>query len=300
MRSLVAVAIAVCLIVAACSGQKAGGSASPGAIRVVATTTVFADFVRSIGGGRVVVDSLVPKGGDVHTFDPRPSDVARVADAQLVVANGLGLDEWLARLATDSGTSAPILGLAESVSPSHYIVEAGIPNPHLWLDPDNATTYGGAIAAALTKLDPAGAATFAENAKAFGAQMAALKQWGRDLVGTLPSDSRKLIAFHDALPYLARAYGLEIAGVILKAPGQDPSAADIATLVDAIRANRIRVVVSEVQFSDKLARTIASETGATIVSDLYDDSLGDPPIDSYEALVRYDLEHLVAGLKGSG
>jgi ABC-type Zn uptake system ZnuABC Zn-binding protein ZnuA len=300
MSRVVAAAIAGCLIVVACSSQKPAGGASPGTIRVVATTTVFADFVRSIGGARVVVDSLVPKGGDVHTFDPRPSDVARVADAQLVVANGLGLDEWLAKLATDSGTKALILRMAESVSPDRYIVEAGIPNPHLWLDPDDATTYGRAIAAALTQLDPAGASSFAENAKAFGGQMAALKQWGRDLVGALPADRRKLIAFHDALPYLARAYGLGIAGVILKAPGQDPSAADIATLVDAIRANHIRVVVSEVQFSDKLARTIANETGATIVSDLYDDSLGDPPIDTYEALVRYDLEHLVAGLKGSG
>ena len=299
MNRLVAVAIAACFLATGCAGQKAA-SASPGAIRVVATTTVFADLVRSIGGSRVVVDSLVPKGGDVHTFDPRPSDVAKVADAQLVVANGLGLDEWLAKLATDSGTSAPIVRLAESVSPSRYIVEAGIPNPHLWLDPDDATTYGAAIAAALTKLDSAGGETFAENSRAFGAQMAALKQWGRDLVGTLPADRRALIAFHDALPYLARAYGLEIAGVILKAPGQDPSAADIAALVDAIRANHIRVVVSEVQFSDKLARTIANETGATIVSDLYDDSLGDPPITSYDALVRYDLEHLVAGLKGSG
>jgi ABC-type Zn uptake system ZnuABC Zn-binding protein ZnuA len=300
VRRLVAFALAGCLLATGCSGRKAADSASPGAIRVVATTTVFADFVRSIGGGRVAVDSLVPKGGDVHTFDPRPSDVARVADAQLVVANGLGLDEWLAKLATDSGTSAAILRLAESVSPSRYIVEDGIPNPHLWLDPDDATTYAGAIATALTRLDPAGAASFAEKAKAFGGQMAALKQWGLDLVGTLPADGRRLIAFHDALPYLARAYGLEIPGVILKAPGQDPSAADIATLVDVIRANHIRVVVSEVQFSDKLARTVADETGATIVSDLYDDSLGDPPIDTYEALVRYDLEHLVAGLKGSG
>ena len=300
MRRLVAVAIAGCLVLTACSGQKPVGSASPGAIRVVATTTVFADFVRSIGGGRVVVDSLVPKGGDVHTFDPRPSDVAKVADAQLVVANGLGLDEWLTKLASDSGTKAPIVRLAESVPTDQYIVEDGIPNPHLWLDPDDAAIYGTKIASVLSGLDQAGAASYADNARAFGAKMATLKQWGRDLVGTLPAANRKLIAFHDALPYLARSNGLQIAGVILKAPGQDPSASDIAALVDAIKTNHIRVVVSEVQFSDKLARTIATETGATIVSDLYDDSLGDPPIDSYDALVRYDLEHLVAGLKGSG
>ena len=88
--------------------------------------------------------------------------------------------------------------------------------------------------------------------------------------------------------------------MILRAPGQDPSASDIAALVKAIRDNNIHVVVSEVQFSDKLAKTIADETGATIVSDLYDDSLGDPPVDSYDALVRYDIQHLVTGMKASG
>jgi manganese/iron transport system substrate-binding protein len=88
--------------------------------------------------------------------------------------------------------------------------------------------------------------------------------------------------------------------VIVKAPGQDPSASDITALLTAIRDNDIHVVVSEVQFSDKLARTIADETGVTIVSNLYDDSLGDPPVDTYDGLVRYDLDRLVTGLRGSG
>jgi manganese/iron transport system substrate-binding protein len=288
------------LAVVACAGPNTGGSGSPQPLRVVATTTVFADFVKSVGGDRVDVVSLVPKGSDVHTFDPRPSDITKVANAQLVVANGLGLDEWLSKLATDSGTKARIIDLADSVPADQYIVEDGIPNPHLWLDPDDAALYATAIRDALTALAPADSGVFDANATAYKAKLAELKKWGRELVASLPPDRRQLIAFHDALPYFARAYGFEIAGVILRAPGQDPSASDIAGLLKAIRDNNIRVVVSEVQFSDKLARAIAGETGATIVSDLYDDSLGDPPIDSYEALVRYDIERLVNGLKGSG
>jgi ABC-type Zn uptake system ZnuABC Zn-binding protein ZnuA len=269
-------------------------------LRVVATTTVFADFVTSIGGDRVDVVSLVPKGGDVHTFDPRPSDITSVSDAQLVVANGLGLDEWLTKLASDSGTRAPIVKLADSVPKDQYIVEDGIPNPHLWLDPDDAAIYATTLRDTLARLDPADSAVFTANLTAYQAKLQALKTWGQSLVSALPADRRTLIAFHDALPYFARAYGLQIAGVILKAPGQDPSASDITALVKAIQDNHIHVVVSEVQFSDKLARTIADETGATIVSDLYDDSLGDPPVDSYDGLVRYDLERLVTGLRGSG
>jgi zinc/manganese transport system substrate-binding protein len=283
-----------------CAAPKASPSAGAGRVQVVATTTVFADFVKSVGGDRVDVVSLVPKGGDVHTFDPRPTDITRVADAQLIVANGLGLDEWLTKLAADAGSKARIVNLADSVPKDQYIVEDGIPNPHLWLDPDNAAIYAATIRDSLKALAPADAATFDANTTAYQAKLAELKKWGQDLVATVPPDSRQLIAFHDALPYFARTYGFRIAGVILRAPGQDPSASDIAALVKAIRDNHIRVVVSEVQFSDKLAKTIADETGATIVSDLYDDSLGDPPVDSYDALVRYDIQHLVNGLKGSG
>jgi ABC-type Zn uptake system ZnuABC Zn-binding protein ZnuA len=261
---------------------------------------VFADFVKSVGGDRVDVVSLVPKGGDVHTFDPRPSDITRVADAQLVVANGLGLDEWLTKLAADSGTTAPIINLADSVPKDRYIVEDGIPNPHLWLDPDDAAIYATTIGDALSRLVPADSTVFRANVTAYQAKLRDLKAWGRSLVGGLPPDRRTLIAFHDALPYFARAYGLEIAGVILRAPGQDPSASDITALVKAIRDNHIHVVVSEVQFSNKLAQTIADETGATIVSDLYDDSLGDAPVDTYDGLVRYDLDRVVTGLRRSG
>ena len=291
------------LVVAACSRPNTGGAPPSGGsvpVRVVATTTVFADFVKSVGGDRVDVVSLVPKGGDVHTFDPRPTDITAVADAQLVVANGLGLDEWLTKLAADSGTKARIINLADSVPKDQYIVEDGIPNPHLWLDPDDAALYATTIRDALKALDPADGAVFDANTTAYRAKLAELKKWGQELVATVPPDQRQLIAFHDALPYFARTYGFKIAGVILKAPGQDPSASDIAALVKAIRDNHIQVVVSEVQFSDKLAKTIADETGATIVSDLYDDSLGDAPVDSYDALVRYDIQHLVNGMKASG
>lgn len=291
------------LAVAACSRPNTGGAPPSGGsapVRVVATTTVFADFVKSVGGDRVDVVSLVPKGGDVHTFDPRPTDITAVADAQLVVANGLGLDEWLTKLAADSGTKARIINLADSVPKDQYIVEDGIPNPHLWLDPDDAALYATTIRDALKALDPADGAVFDANTTAYQAKLAELKKWGQELVATVPPDQRQLIAFHDALPYFARTYGFKIAGVILKAPGQDPSASDIAALVKAIRDNHIHVVVSEVQFSDKLAKTIADETGATIVSDLYDDSLGDAPVDSYDALVRYDIQHLVNGMKASG
>lgn len=290
--------IAAAVLGCTAAGRATDGPSDGGTLRVVATTTILADFVRSVGGDRVAVTSLVPPGGEAHTFDPSPGDIARVGEAQLVVANGLGLDEWLTRLAADSGTRATIVRLADAVPPDRYIVEAGVTNPHLWLDPTNAAAYGTAIVAALARADPAHADAFAANARALGARLDALGEWARQRVATLPPDRRAIVSFHDALPYFARAFGFRIAGVIVSAPGQDPSAGEVAKLIDAIKASNVKVVVSEVQFSDKLARTIAAETGATVVSDLYTDSLGDSPVDTYEGLIRHDVDRLVAALGG--
>jgi ABC-type Zn uptake system ZnuABC Zn-binding protein ZnuA len=281
---------------AACGGG--GPSASAGApIPVVATTTIHAYIVARIGRDRVSVSSIVPKGGEVHTFDPSPQDVARVAAARLIVANGLGLDDWLAGLARDAGTTAPIVNLGDTVPADELILEEGVPNPHAWLDPHLAATYGRAAAEALGRIDPANGAAYTANADSFAAEMTALADELQATFEAIPAEDRKVVSFHDAMPYFARAFDLEIVGVIVSAPGQDPSAGELAALVDAIRASGARVILSEIQFSDELARTIAAETGAKVVSDLYTDSLGDPPVDTYPGMLRYDVDRIVAALR---
>jgi len=297
VRSVVAA-----LAVLAAAGCTAGSSSSPGpprALSVVATTTVFADLVARVGGERVDVSSLVPRGGEVHTFDPTPSKATRVAEAELLVMNGLGLDDWLRRLVTDSGARATVLVLAEDLPGARYIegADGTQPNPHLWLDISYAEAYVARIRDAMEAADPAGASTYRANAEAYSGELRELDAWARATLAGIPAEKRRIIAFHDALPYFARAYGLEIVGVVLPAPGQDPSAGYIAALVDEIRRIRVRVVLSEVQFSPTLARTIADETGATLVSDLYSDTLGDPPVDSYEGIMRWDVERIAAALR---
>jgi ABC-type Zn uptake system ZnuABC Zn-binding protein ZnuA len=291
------------IFVAACSGAAttSSGSTPPGpdAIRVVATTTVVADLVREIGGENVAVESLVPKGGEVHTFDPRPSDVKKIADAQLIVANGLGLDDWLARFAQDAGARAAILRLAEGLSGFQYIddPETGEPNPHAWLDPAGAGLYARRIADELARLAPQHAAAFDQRWAAFDDQLETLLKEGRSAIEAVPAEDRKLVSYHDALPYFARAFGLTIVGVVVPAPGQDPSAGEVAALVAAIKNAGVRVVVSEVQFNPDLANVVADETGATVIADFYTDTLGDPPVDTYLGLMRWDLELIVDGLR---
>jgi len=284
-------------VVAACGVSGSSPSPASGAIPVVATTTVLADIVGRVGREHITITSLVPKGGEVHTFDPSPQDVARVEAARLIVANGLGLDDWLTGLARDSGTSATIISLGDAFPAGDLILEGGVPNPHAWLDPNLAAAYGRTAAEALGRIDPPNAAAYTTNALAFALEMTALDDELQGKFEAVPPANRKIVSFHDAMPYFARAFGLEIVGNIVSAPGQDPSAGELAALIDAIRASGARAILSEVQFSDELARTLAAETGATVVSDLYTDTLGDPPVDTYPGILRWDVDRIVAALR---
>lgn len=320
-RSVATVLVGAAVAIAACGPSASTGSpsqapASPeaGALRVIATTTVLADLVANVGGPKVSVESLVPKGGEVHTFDPTPSDLTRVAEAELVVMNGLGLDEWLAQMVADSGTTASLVELAEDLPDVTYIEggevhEGGEPeaspdphgheavNPHLWLNVDYAAKYADRIVEALVAADPDDAAVYLANGAAYQARLATLDTWVREQIATIPEANRKLVSFHEAYPYYAAAYGLEIVGTIVEAPGQDPSAGEIATLVEAIKASGAKAVFTEAQFSPDLAQAVATEAGVPVVSDLYNDSLGDAPVDSYEGLIRWDTEKTVEALK---
>lgn len=295
--------ILVPLIMAApigCGTSTTGGGSSAGMVNVVATTTVFADMVRNVGGSHVNVTSLVPKNGDVHTFEPRPSDVRAVATAQLLVMNGLGLDDWLVRTITNaSKEGTPLVKLAVDLPGIGLLPgeEPGTQNPHLFMDPLYTEQYVDRIAAGLKQVDPANSATYDSNATAYKGTLKALDTWVREQVTTIPRANRKLVTFHDAFPYYAREYGITIVGVAVDAPGQDPSAGYTAKLVDAIRAAGVKAIFSESQFPAKLVQQLASETGTKVVANLYDDAIGDPPVTSYEEIIRWDTQQLVDALR---
>src|SRR5450756_1532923 len=158
--ALIAAAVTAASGCARTPDTYAGPTPLPGALNVVTTTTFLADMVRQVGGEHVSVLSLVPKGGEVHTFDPRPSEAWSLSNARLVFANGLGLDDWLTQLAADVGTNGPIVRLGENLPGVDYIVENGQTNPHLWLDVANAEKYVDRIEAALTTADPANASAY--------------------------------------------------------------------------------------------------------------------------------------------
>jgi zinc/manganese transport system substrate-binding protein/manganese/iron transport system substrate-binding protein len=272
----------------------------PGAaIRVVATTTVIADLVAQVGGDRVSVRSLVPAGGEPHTFDPRPSDVTAFADADLVVMNGLGLDDWVVELMTEAGSEAPVLRLGEDLAGVEYIAdeEEGGVNPHLWLDVAYAELYVDRIVDALVEVDPGAADGYVERATTYRAELDELDGYARAELAAVPNERRRVVSMHDAFPYFAAAYDLAVVGVVVDAPGQDPSAGEVAQLIDAIDQAGVSAILSEDQFPPDLVEQIAAETGVEVVADLYSDSLGDPPGDSFVGMVRWDVDRLVEVLR---
>ena len=272
--------------------------------RVVTSTTIFADFVGQVGRGRLAsVDSIVEAGIEVEDYEPKPENVKNIAQADLVVYNGLALDRWIPKLvqSAKAGISTlvlsdglPVLGKGESEDED--INASG--NPHFWLDVQYAKTYVQKIRDRLTVLDPQGGPVYAQNTTAYLAQLDQLDASIQQQVATIPPTNRQLVTFHEAYPYLAKRYGFQLVGVITPSVGQEPSPAELAELVEKVKAAKVKAVFSEAQFSPRLIQTLAQEAGVQkVVTDLYNDSLGDPPADSYVGMMQYNIQHIVQALK---
>jgi ABC-type Zn uptake system ZnuABC Zn-binding protein ZnuA len=281
---------------ASAASHGAASSGSPAALRVVTTTTIFADIVHQVGGDHVTVDSIVPAGVGPEDYEPRPDDARRISEAELIVSNGVGLDDFLDKIVNAAGNAtAERLVLGDGIP---TVTVNGEENPHFWLDPTLVERYYvPAIRDRLTKLRPDAAADFAAAADAYAEQLRKLDATNVEKIATIPREHRKLVTFHDAFPYFAEHYGFELIGVILENPGQEPSAADLAALVKKVRAAGVPAVFSEAQFDPKLAQTLADEAGiARVVTTLYNDALGPSPADTYIGLMTWDVDEIVEAL----
>ena len=321
----VGAALASLVLVAGCNGSAASPSPSESSeaaadYTVIATTSVFADLAQLALGNNVTIETIVPAGVDVHTFEPSPADAQKLAGADLIVMNGLGLDEWALSLLEAAGKSEEdVLELAEGIDESNAWVylegeehdeeegkeEAeegeehghGGSDPHIWLDPKGAAIYVDRIAARVAAELPERAAEIESARDAGLAEIAALDEELRVGFAAVEASARKIVTFHDAFGYFARAYEIEIVGVAVEAPGQEPSAKEIAALIDAIKAAGVTSVFSEAQFPSKVLDQVAAETGATVLENLYSDALGDAPANSYLGAMRANASAILASFK---
>jgi manganese/iron transport system substrate-binding protein len=285
---LTATALLASVLLTACQEEEEKGQAAE--VKVVATLDLFADFARQVGGDRADVSTLIPAGADPHTYEPTPSRVAKLAKADLVIVNGLGLEAALEDVIEENTpSSTPIIELSQGLSVINDDHHDG--NPHLWLDVQNAIAYVERIRDALVQIDPAGTEAYRANADSYLAELRTLDEEVTADIDSIPSDRRKLVTFHDAFPYLAQRYGLEVIGVVVASPGKEPSAKDVANLVDAIAAEEVPAVFKEPQFNARILELAADDAGAEVCT-LYSGTL-DKKVDTYVKLMRFNAKELV-------
>jgi ABC-type Zn uptake system ZnuABC Zn-binding protein ZnuA/ABC-type Mn2+/Zn2+ transport system permease subunit len=278
-RAVIAAAAlsALALLAAGCSSVSGGTS---GKLDVVATTTQIGDFAREVGGEAVEVDQILQPNTDPHEYEPRPSDVAGAANAQLVFANGDNLDSWIEQIVSDSGSDATIVDLGTKVPvrlPGESSgAEASKYDPHWWHDPRNAEAAVRTIEQSLAAADPSHKRQFQRNADAYLNKLRALDHGISRCIGSVPAAQRKLVTDHDAFGYFADRYGIEVVGAVI--PSQttqaQASARDLSELAQTIEAEKVKAIFPESSLSTKVADAIARQTGASADYTLYGDTLG--------------------------
>lgn len=279
-----------------------GGSAVAAAQekpKVITTFTVIADIARNVAGNAAVVESITKPGAEIHNYQPTPRDILKAQDASLVLWNGLNLERWFEKFLANL-SDVPSAVVSDGIEPMG-IVEGpyrGKPNPHAWMSPDNALIYVENIRKALTSLDPANAAVYEANAKAYGEKIKALSVDIKAELGKLPEDKRWLVTSEGAFSYLTRDFGLKELFLWPINADQQGTPKQVKAVIDAVREHNIHVVFSESTVSDKPARQVAAETGAAYGGVLYVDSLSeaDGPVPTYLDLLRVTSETIVKGL----
>jgi ABC-type Zn uptake system ZnuABC Zn-binding protein ZnuA/ABC-type Mn2+/Zn2+ transport system permease subunit len=286
----------------------AGPARAAEPVRVVATFSVIGDLLAQVGGDRIAIKTIVGAGGDCELYQPTAADVATVAAARAVFINDLNeeFEPWLEpllRQAVFRGIKVVVSRgvLTLTAEEEHPITGRQLPaaiDQHAWLDPSNGIIYVRNIAAALARLDPAGAADYQPRAAAYIKQLETTDTWARQELAGVPATKRRALASHDSLQYIAKAYGVTLLSINGWTNRSEPSAAELARLARQIRADHVKALFLDSITDPRALQRIAAETGASIGGTLYGDSLSASPgeADSYIKMLRHDVAILKTGM----
>lgn len=317
MRKILTLLVAVSFTVGACSAnQNQSAAPSPEAAAtstpvkdqktqnkplVVTTVAPLTNIVSNIAGDRIEVQGIIPEGTDSHTFEPRPSDADILSKANLIIANGLHLEsptQKLAKASKPKDTNIYELG-DNTITQEQWLFdfsfpkEKGDPNPHLWVNPKYAEAYAKLAAEQLTKLDPAGKDYYATNLKNYLEGLDALDKATRAVVASIPAKNRKLLTYHDSWAYWAREYGFEVIGAIQPSDFKEPSAQDVAKLIDQVRKVGVPAIFGSEVYPSKVEEQIAREAKVK-TANTADDEL--PGQGSANAMQNTNPEHTYIGM----
>lgn len=282
------------------TGLTNSSSADEKKFKVVTTFTVIQDIAQNVAGDAAVVESITKVGAEIHEYDPTPQDINKALSADLVLWNGLNLELWFERFFEDI-KDVPSVVVTEGIEPMPIQEGSykGNPNPHAWMSPTLALTYVENIRAALVKYDPKNAEIYNKNAAEYVAKIKALDAPLRERLAKIPESQRWLVTSEGAFSYLARDYNLKEAYLWPINAEQQGTPKQVKHLIDLVRANNIPVLFSESTISDKPAKQVSKETGATYGGVLYVDSLStkNGPVPTYIDLLKVTVETIAKGFE---
>ena len=308
-------------------------------LRVVSSFSILNDMVREIGGDKVMASSIVPVNGDAHSFEPRPSDAKTLASAQLLVINGLDFEAWLPRLQQSAGYKGPQVVATQGIKPldfdgaddhTHGSAEGhddhhdhdhshdhgsdhdkapaaepahehshGSQDPHAWQSLSQAQVYIRNISQGLSQADPTNADYYRQRALDYAQRVQQLDDSIKSRLQAIPAEQRKVITSHDAFAYLGKEYGITFISLVGVSSQAEPSAREIAQVIEQARREHIRAIFVENTVSPKLVEQVARETGAKVGGILYSDALGKPGsgTDTYLGMMKWNTDKLIEALQ---
>jgi len=260
-------------------------------LKVVATFSILGNFVREVGGNAVEVVTLVGPDADAHAYQPRPTDARILAQAQVLVRNGLGFEGWIGRLAEAAGFKGRQIVASAGASTDT--------DPHCWQDVACARRYVVNIANGLAAADATNAAAYRSRAEQFDQRLAALDSWIRGEIATVPAERRQAITGHSSFRYFARAYSVRFQAPRGYNTDSEPTARDVANLIRQVREQKTKALFIENMTNPALVAEIARDSGAVLGPPLYSDALSkaDGPAPTYEAMMRHNVTALVEGMR---
>lgn len=276
-----------------CFGASAQAADKP--LLVVASFSILADMVKTVGGDDVVVSSLVGPDSDTHTYQPTPEDAKSLAKADLVIINGLGFEGWMQRLIEASGTKGTVIIASDGVKPRQMTEEGKqVTDPHAWQNLSNGRIYVKNIAAALERAAPDRADLFRKRAALYDAQLVKMDKTVRSQLADIPAAQRKIITSHDAFGYFGETYGVTFlapSGINTEA---EASASNVASLIRQIKSEGVKQVFIENMSNPKLIEQIGKDAGAQLGGTLYSDALStaNGPAPNYLAMFQNNVPKL--------
>ncbi len=294
------------LLLAACGGEEEDN----GRLRVVTTVAPITSIVENIGGTRIQLQGVIPEGINSHIFEPQPSLATVMSEAEIIIANGLFLEEPTLQLAeSNRKESAPILLLGDQTITREqwqfdfsFPESEGHPNPHLWPDPTLGLRYAELIQQQLASLDPSNADYYRQNLDLFRERIQAFDAAIRESLATVPPENRRLVTYHDSWAYFALTYDMEVIGAVQPADFAEPSPRDVARIIEQVEDLGLPAVFGSEEFPSDVLETIARESGAEFIDQLTDDDLpGSPgdPYHSYLGMISQNLQIMIPSLGGS-